>query len=939
MKRFFRKTMLLLGSVMMCWGVMSAQDMPIPVDKDVRIGKLDNGMTYYIRHNETPKGQADFYIAQKVGSILEEENQRGLAHFLEHMCFNGTKNFPGSRIVDWCESIGVKFGYNLNAYTSVDQTVYNISNVPVARESVQDSCLLILHDWANDLLLQDEEINKERGVIHQEWRRAMVGQMRLIEKLLPVMFPNTKYATCLPIGTMEVVDNFPSKALRDYYEAWYRPDQQGVIVVGDIDVDRIEAKIKEMFGPIQMPKDAKERTYFPVPDNDATIFAIGSDPEMPAGTVSLMFKNEPLPKEMKTNISYLAVKYMLRMATMMLNNRFTEMDSKPDTPFTQGSASYGDFFVAKTKSALSVDAASKDGNVEEVVKSVYREILRAKRGGFTFGEYERARNEYISRLEKAYNSRKNTENSNYVSDYVDNFLNSEPIPSIEDLYQAMNMLAPNIPLEGINQLFGQLVSDKNRVVLAMLPEKEGVKVPTEAELAAIMSAVDAEEIAPYVDETKSEPLIPNLPKAGKIVSKKHDAKWDATELTLSNGVKILVKPTKLKENEVIFTAWANGGTSVFGDEYANEIIGLEFALSQHGLGAYTYSDLQKYLSGKQANVGLSFQNYGRRVSGKTTTKDLPTMMELLYMSFTNVTMTEDEAQALKNQYAGLLETQASNPQFVFQSDLLKTIYDSPACHIPTAEVIRAIDREKTLKIAHEMTKNAADFDFLLIGDFKEEDALPLIEQYIATLPADAKKSVRKPEFKAAREVKTGKVEGNFKMKMQTPQTFVFYAVAAKVPYTSKSKRLASILGQILTNRLLKNVREDMGAVYSISAQCSMSVSNLNSNTILQSMFPMKPEMKKEVLDYINAELGRMESDITAEELSKSTEFMLKNYAEARERNDGWANAIASYFESGVDSFNNAEAELKAITVDDVKALLKQMRAAGNNILVLLDPEE
>uniref|UniRef100_UPI002659F7FD M16 family metallopeptidase n=1 Tax=uncultured Muribaculum sp. TaxID=1918613 RepID=UPI002659F7FD len=304
MRKFIQRLVCVACMAVAMPSFVSAQQQmpPIPVDDQVRIGKLDNGLTYYIRHNEYPKGQADFYIAQKVGSILEEDNQRGLAHFLEHMCFNGTKNFPGNEIVSWLESVGVKFGQNLNARTDVDETIYNISKVPTARESVQDSCLLILHDWADGLLLEDAEIDKERGVIHEEWRQSNVGQMRILERVLPDLYPTTKYGHRLPIGTMEVVDNFPPKALRDYYEAWYRPDQQAVIVVGDIDVDRIENKIKEMFSSIEMPADAKPRTYEPVPDHKGTLYGIGSDPEQESLMGEIMFLSDPLPKEQKNSM-------------------------------------------------------------------------------------------------------------------------------------------------------------------------------------------------------------------------------------------------------------------------------------------------------------------------------------------------------------------------------------------------------------------------------------------------------------------------------------------------------------------------------------------------------------------------------------------------------------------------------------------------------------
>ena len=938
MKTLFSRV-LLAGAALFCSVALFAQNtMPIPVDKNVRIGKLSNGLTYYIRHNETPKGQADFYIAQKVGSILEEENQRGLAHFLEHMCFNGTKNFPGNSLIDWCESVGIKFGYNLNAYTSIDQTVYNISNVPVTREGIQDSCLLILHDWANDLLLDPAEIEKERGVIHQEWRMSMVGQMRILENILPTIYESERYGYRLPIGTIDVIDNFAPQALRDYYETWYRPDQQGIIVVGDIDVDRIESKIKELFSSIEMPADSKERQYYPVADNKGTIFAIGSDPEQEVGLVSLMFKTDAFPKEMKGDITYLMVKYMTNMISMMLNNRFVEMMTNPDVEFAQASAGYGEFFIAKTKEMFNVDAVSKDGNVEKVLEAVYREVLRAARGGFTFGEYDRVSKEYMSRLEKSYNSRNQRQTASYVNEYVNHFLDNEPIPSIEEEYQLMQMLAPNVNVDMINQVFRGVITADNRVVMALLPEKEGVNVPTAETLESIMKSVDNEDIAPYVDEMKSEPLIPALPTAGKVVKQAENKQWGATELTLSNGVKVLIKPTKYKEDEILFVATAVGGTSVLPASYDNEILGLEVFLSQKGLGNYTYSDLQKYLAGKQVSVSTNLYAYYRTLTGSSTVKDLPTLMELIYMNFTNINITEEEAQALKAQYAGMLENQESNPQFIFQKNIYKSIFSSPRSQVITSDIIRSLDREKMLEIPRKMTANAADFQFVFVGDVNLDTIIPLLEQYVATLPADTKKVTNKAVIDMSQEFKPGKGVETFTTKMATPQTYVFLALSDKVPYTGKNSIVCSIVGQVLSNRLLKTVREDMGAVYSISAQGSMDRVGYR-NVMLQSAFPMKPEMKQEVLDFIDGCIANMENDVTAEELATATEYMLKNAAEKRELNSGWINAMGGAALNGVDTFNNKEADIKSVTVDDVKTFVKKLRAAGNYRVVVLDPEQ
>ncbi len=938
MKKLAKSMLMLLVGVLMFPAMAIAQQMPIPVDTTVRIGKLPNGLTYYIRHNEYPKGQAEFFIAQKVGSILEEDNQRGLAHFLEHMCFNGTKNFPGNQVVSWLETKGVKFGQNLNAYTSIDETVYNISNVPTADIAVQDSCLLILHDWACDLLLEDAEIDKERGVIHQEWRRSMVGQMRILEKLLPVIYPGNRYGERLPIGTIDVIDNFPYKALRDYYHTWYRPDQQGIIVVGDIDVDRIEAKIKEMFSHIEMPADAKERIYYPVEDTPGTIYAIGQDKEQSSTQVQLMFKRDAMPKEMKGDVSYMLMDYVSHMITSMLNTRLEDISSKPDAPFAAAGVSDGEFFIASTKDAFSVSAVAKDTDIKPVVEALYREVLRAQRGGFTATEYARARAEYISRLEKAYKNRASRESGAYAREYAAHFTENEPIPGIEWEYQTMNMIVNQIPVEGINQIFTQYITPDNRVLLALFPEKEGVVLPTEAELAQVIAAVDAETIEAYVDNVKSEPLITNLPVAGKVVKETQNATWGTTEWTLSNGAKVIIKPTKFKEDEILMTAVAKGGTSVVGDELANELIVASIAFNQYGLGNYTNTDLQKYLAGKQVSLRLAHSNYSRQIAGNTTPKDLNTLMELTYMMFTDFNITEDEYVAMQNMYAGILQNQEATPNFQFNKFLVKSLFSNPRNQMLSVDIIKSADRQKMLDIAKQMTENAADYTFVFVGNIDAETLKPLVEQYIASLPGNAKKATKKVKLNKSLAMGKGTKTDESTYKMETPQTTAAIIAFADMKYTDKNQTLASMAGQILSARLISTVREKEGAVYSIGARGSMS-RIANEPVTIQTQFPMKPELKEKVLGMIKNEFVDMESNITEEEFNKVKEFMIKSAIEAKEKNNSWMSGIVGVQINGVDTFNNRVETLKALTVKDVQDFMKEFNKQGNYRVVIQDPAE
>lgn len=939
MKKLAKSLFLLLAGILMFPALAVAQQWPpIPVDEAVRIGKLPNGLTYYIRHNEYPKGQAEFFIAQKVGSILEEDNQRGLAHFLEHMCFNGTKNFPGNQVVNWLETKGVKFGQNLNAYTSVDETVYNISNVPTASIAVQDSCLLILHDWACALLLEDEEIDKERGVIHQEWRRAMVGQMRILENLLPEMYPGNRYGYRLPIGTMEVVDNFPYSALRDYYHTWYRPDQQGIIVVGDIDVDRIEAKIKEMFSYIEMPADAKERVYYPVEDNPGTIYAVGQDKEQGNAVVELMFKRDVLPDSLKGNLGYMVENYINSMIASMLNARLEEMTTRPDAPFASAGASDGEFFLAKTKDAFSVSGVAKDNDIKPVVEAIYREVLRAQRNGFTATEYARTRSEYISRLEKAYKNRASRESGSYAREYVRHFVDNEPIPTVEWEYQTMSMVVNQIPVELINQVFAQYITEDNRVLLGLLPEKEGVTMPTDEELAQVIAKVDADTIEAYVDNVKTEPLIANLPTPGSIVKETQNATWGTTEWTLSNGAKVIIKPTKFKEDEILMTAIAKGGTSVFGDEKTNSLIFMPLALNQYGLGAFTNSDLQKYLAGKQASVRTSFSTYDREVSGNTTPKDLATLMEMTYMMFTGLNITADEFTAMQNTYTGYLQNQEATPNYQFNKSLTKALYSNPRNQALSVDVINAADRQEILDMSKQMLANAADYTFVFVGNIDVATFKPLVEQYIASLPGDAKKAVKKVKVNKKLGIGKGTKTDEFTYKMETPQTAAAIVSFANMPYTDKNQKIASMAGQILSARLISTVREKEGAVYSIWAQGAMRRCSTEP-VVIQSSFPMKPELKEKVLGMIKNEFVGMETNITEEEFNKVKEFMIKSQTEALEKNNSWLNNLVGFQLNGVDTFNNAIATINSITIEDVQKFMKKFNKQKNYRVVILDPAE
>ena len=937
MRRIMRLAFVAIAGFACLPVAVRAQQMPpVPVDKEVRIGKLDNGLTYYIRHNEYPKNQVDFYIAQKVGSILEEDDQRGLAHFLEHMCFNGTRNFPGSSMIKWLETVGVKFGYNLNAYTSVDETVYRISSVPTERIGVQDSCLMILSDWADGLLLEGKEIDEERSVIHEEWRSQLPPNMRIMEKLLPELYPDSRYGHRLPIGTMEVVDHFPHQALRDYYEKWYRPDLQGIVVVGDIDVDRIEGKIKEMFSKIEKPVNPAERVYFPVADNEKPIVAFGSDKEQDKYVAQIMFKYDALPDSLKGTMADVTTAYLLDMAQMMLQVRLNEQGQKADAPFAAASAFYGEFIMAKTKQAFQFAMLPKGNSFDEGLKAVYREALRAKRGGFTATEYARCRTEYLSQLEKAYNNRNQQENKTLAESYVRNFIDKKPIPGIETEYQMMSMIVNQIPVEAVNQVFSQIVSDKNLVVLGMMPAREGESCPKDEDILALLSQVEAENIAPYVDNVKDEPLVSELPAAGKVVKENVLSDFGAKEWILSNGAKVILKKTDFKADEINMMAVAKGGTSVYGNDKAADLMFMPAVLEQHGLGSFTNSELTKLMAGKQVSLKVSLDDYVRRLSGNTTPKDLKTYMEMIYMTFTGLTVTPDEFTAMQNLYKGLIQNQAQNPNFVFQKKVQEYLYSSPNKQVFGVSDIEKANREDILSIIREQLANAAEFTFVFSGNFDEAELKALVEQYIATLPS-VKGKKQELKHSPAVEIKSGNEEKEFSLKMEVPQGSAAVIISGKMPYSFKNRLMASMSAQIISARLLSEVREKEGAVYSIYTQGSQDWLS-EVSVVYQTIFQVKPEKKDRALEIIRSEFENLAKETPVEELDKVKEFMVKQITGDEQTNSYWCSMMAGNELLPSEVCVKAEQVIQSITPKEISGYVNEVMKQNNYRVLVMMPE-
>ena len=935
LKRLFT-ALLIVGSAVMASAQQQPQMPPIPTDPNVRIGKLANGLTYYIRHNELPENRADFYIAQKVGSILEEENQRGLAHFLEHMCFNGTTHFPGKGIINWLETIGVRFGENLNAYTSIDETVYNIDNVPVIRDGIVDSCLLILHDWANDLTLDPKEIDNERGVIHEEWRTGQGAMMRMYEQALPKAFEGSKYGHRLPIGTIEVIDNFPYQALRDYYEKWYRPDQQGIIVVGDIDVDKVEAKIKEIFSDIEMPANAAERVYEQVPDNKEPIVTIAKDKEQPVTMIYLWHKHPATPNEAKGNMGYLVQNYLFTMIESMLNARLEELRQSAEPPFIDAGSGNNDFLLAKTVEAFVGIAISKDDGIPTALAAIAREIERARKFGFTASEYARAKADYLRMLESAYNERDKMKNNQYVQEYVRHFIDNEPIPGIEMEYTVMNQLAPNIPIEAINSILPQLIKDENIVINIFGPDKEGMVYPTEAEILDILNKTKAEEITAYVDKVSDEPLMKETPKAGKIV-KTEEGPYGSTALTLSNGVRVVLKSTDFKADEIRMRAFSPGGTSVFGTKEAIQLKMLNSVAGLGGLGNFSNVDLEKVLAGKKATIGATISGLSEGLNGSCSPKDLETLLQLVYLSFTAPRMDDAAFQSFKQRTKASLENQEADPMTALTDTLQKEMYGNhPLAGRVKAEMIDQIDYNRIMEMYKDRFKEAGDFTFLFVGNINLEEAKPLIETYLGGLPTIN----RKENYQDVKmDIRKGAHKNLFEKQMETPKATVLNIISGNCEYNLKNNLLMTMLSQTMDMVYTETIREKEGASYGVSAFGQLS-RGIKDEALFQIYFDTDPAKREKMEQIVMSELQKVAQEgPRPEHLAKVKEFLLKKHIENAKENGYWLGQLNNYYWYNTDMNTDYEKLVNELSVEDVKKFTKALLDQGNIIEITMTAKE
>ena len=932
MKKFILSTLVLALSLTMA----AQQPQSLPIDSAVRVGKLENGLTYYIRHNEYPKQRAEFHIAQAVGAILEEDHQNGLAHFLEHMAFNGTEHFAGKGIIEYFESIGVNFGGNINAYTSLDETVYRLSEVPTTREGIIDSALLVMHDWACGLLLLEDEIDNERGVIREEWRTGAQANRRMWKAINPLKYPGSQYAKRDVIGDTAVINNFAYDALRDYYKKWYGPDNQAIIVVGDIDVDQIEQKIKALWADVPARENRGERPLYSVNDNVEPIVAIVRDKEAQYTRIEMEFKKDQLPAQLRgTNVDYLQT-IANELVCDMFNNRLSELAMKPEATFVGAGSYYGE--LVKEKDAFVAVYLAKQGQEVDAYKSLLTQLEKMRRYGFTHAELDRVKKETLAAYEKSYNERNTVRNIMHAQEYIRHYLDGDPIPGIEWEYEIVKQLLPALPLDKLNQIAQNLVTDENLIISFQAPEDENVLLPTEAEAIEMLAAVKNEEIEAPVEEAIRENLVESAPKAGKIKKTTYNETLGTTEWTLSNGVHVVVKPTTFKQDEILFYAFSQGGRSLVATNDLPSAALATDVVELGGLADMSTTDLQKALTGKRVSLSPSINAYNETLNGSSTVKDLETMLQLNYLYFTAPRRDETAYQTLMSILESQLANRDKNPKAAWSDSVQMMASDhSDRTIILNKELLTKVSLDKALEVYKTRFANPADFIFFFVGNVDPADKA--FQTQVCTWLGGLK-TCKKLETAADDKVRvpSGNNQNYFtrQMETKTASNRIQYT-SYDMPYTLANNLNMEMIGRILSTRYLESIREREGGSYGVGCAGWMNRHPIPYAQLIMQ-FDTDPDKQEKLMSIIHEEVMTIvENGPLAKDLQKEKESMLKDFEEDLEKNGYWTDLLSVYYKNGINYVTDYKAAVESITAETVQATLKKLVDAGNVFEVVMLP--
>ena len=927
-----------LLSLFLCIGLSAQQldlNQPLPVNTKFKKGVLPNGMTYYIYNTDVTKGVASYYIIQNVGSILENDDQQGLAHFLEHMAFNGTKNFAGKGILNTLQKHGAVFGKDINAYTSFDETVYNMDNIPT-KDGLVDTCLLVLNDWSNYLLLTDEEIDAERGVIKEEWRTRQNGRMRILQQSLPVMFNNSKYSNRLPIGLMDIVDNFEYKALRDFYHDWYRTDLQAIAIVGDINVDEIEQKIKDKFSKIPAVKNPKERFSVEIPGNKEMLYNIAMDEEVSTASISFSINH---PKTIKDQtVGDLKESLLKGMSTSMLSTRLNEIKQQPDAPFLGARVGFGE--KTRLNNDFSVSITPKPGQQQEAFKTVMDEVNRAVKFGFTDGEIDRIKKQYANYYENSISKEDDLSHGQLINSIKANYLSNETITPVAEEYKIVQAIFASVTKEDFHTIIKNLYTKENRT-LNVTGVKGKKNLTKEEGLAIISGSENNSELTAYADEFSGKTLISGTTiKAGSIVSEKENKETGATIFTLSNGAKVYYKFADKNKNDVKLTATSYGGTSLLEDKDLPSANIMGNIVQMSGLGEFSATELPKVLAGKTANTSVNLSSLSESISGSSTTKDVETMLQMVYLRFENPRFDEDAYKVLQGNITNFLVRKSKDINSKMQDSVTVTLYgdNNPKARIMDEAYMQDVSFNKMKEIYLDRFNNAADFTFFIVGDVQKDALKPLLAKYIASISANTTKE----NYKVNPTVWiNNSIDKDIFLKMEDEKGSVRVGYKNEMKYSLKNDILASALGDILQLRITETVREAEGGAYSPRAGAGFSKRPVSEGSISVS-FDCNPDKVDDLLKIVHAEIKKIgKGEISQVDLDKTLTNFIKERKESKDYNGYDMSLLQNYVLEGynMNDPKNFENIVNSITVKDIQKFTKTLLKGAKTYEIAFKPKQ
>lgn len=887
----------------------------LPNDPNVNKGVLENGMTYYVRSNGTPENRADFYLMVNAGSIDEDDDQKGLAHFTEHMAFNGTKNFPKNELVNYLESIGMEFGPEVNAYTSFNHTVYMIK-VPLDKDEYIENGLQVLYDWASQITDSDEEIEKERGVIHEEWRLGQGADERMMQKWLPVLLKGSRYAERLPIGDINIIDNAPPATIRRFRDDWYRPDLEAVIVVGDFDKDEMTQRVIDKFSQIPTAVNPRKKQTYDIPDYKETLVSVATDKEAQYPIVELYYKH---PMQISKTVADYREGIKHNLFNTMINDRLNDLAQSATPPFIAAGSGYSSQLYGP-KSVYYSTAYCQNGRIEDGFKAILEENERVKRFGFTETELERAKKSLLSSVEKSYNERDKQESDSYADEYTRNFsMSKEPFPGIEKEYSYYETFLPDITLDEVNALANEWIVDENRVIVLTAPEIEGVSVPTEDELLAVMDKVENEDMEPYEDVVSDQPLLNKEEiTPGKVVSEKQIDDVGAVEWTLSNGATVVVKPTDFKDDEILFSSYSLGGNSLYGQNMEVSADLAPTVISMSGIGNFDNITLQKLLSGKVFSISPYISDLTEGFTGSSSVKDVESMLQMVYLYFTNIRVDPQAFSSVMQRYSAQLENRQASPDAAFSDTLtvVSTNY-SPRKRPLTLETLKEANFDDINEIAHERFKNASDFKFFFVGSINLEEFKPLVEEYIGSIPSSNNKEMWKDlHIEAPEGVVVKKV-----YKGQEPRSINYTVFHGDFDYNTPNLITLDALSKTVDIRLLEVIREEMSSVYTIGA--SPSADKIPEPKYSISIYyGTDPDKVDELNDSIFSEIEDIaEYGPSEENLQKAQEQLHREHEVNLRENSYWLSKLRNgfmYKNGDFSDFSEYDETVNQLSIEKIK---------------------